>query len=167
MESKMKSRRREECEREPPQSEKSIYPNGATRDTIRGKLGPSPATFVTVPQALSHTRDQPTDTWPGPRKVDNPPLSSPTERRHYSPTTKRAQLAHSRPSIHPHSTSPPLTPQHPFLRFVKMSDQVQELLNVPREFLRDGVQFVNRSQKRKLARCLCSTPGFKLISFAI
>lgn len=30
-----------------------------------------------------------------------------------------------------------------------MSDQVQELLNVPREFLREGVQFVNRSQKRE------------------
>ena len=32
---------------------------------------------------------------------------------------------------------------------VKMSDQVQELLNVPREFLREGMQFVNRSQKRE------------------
>ncbi|KAL4799795.1 translocon subunit SSS1 [Aspergillus undulatus] len=28
-----------------------------------------------------------------------------------------------------------------------MSDQVQELLNIPQEFLRDGMQFVNRSQK--------------------
>jgi hypothetical protein len=29
-----------------------------------------------------------------------------------------------------------------------MSEQVQELLNIPQEFLRDGMQFVNRSQKR-------------------
>ncbi|KAK4460846.1 hypothetical protein QBC42DRAFT_271462 [Cladorrhinum samala] len=28
-----------------------------------------------------------------------------------------------------------------------MSDQVQEILDVPREFLRDGVQFINRAQK--------------------
>ncbi|KAK4168017.1 hypothetical protein QBC43DRAFT_310672 [Cladorrhinum sp. PSN259] len=28
-----------------------------------------------------------------------------------------------------------------------MSDQVQEMLDVPREFLRDGVQFINRAQK--------------------
>ena len=32
-----------------------------------------------------------------------------------------------------------------------MSDQVQELLNVPREFLKDGMQFINRSQKRKFS----------------
>lgn len=30
-----------------------------------------------------------------------------------------------------------------------MADQVQELLDVPREFLRDGLQFINRSQKRE------------------
>jgi hypothetical protein len=29
-----------------------------------------------------------------------------------------------------------------------MSDQVQELLNIPQEFLKDGMQFVKRSQKR-------------------
>lgn len=29
-----------------------------------------------------------------------------------------------------------------------MADQVQEILDVPREFLKDGIQFVNRSQKR-------------------
>ncbi|KAK0627149.1 hypothetical protein B0T14DRAFT_423404 [Immersiella caudata] len=28
-----------------------------------------------------------------------------------------------------------------------MSDQVQEILDVPREFLRDGIQFINKSQK--------------------
>ncbi|KAK4193122.1 hypothetical protein QBC35DRAFT_164919 [Podospora australis] len=28
-----------------------------------------------------------------------------------------------------------------------MSDQVQEILDVPREFLRDGVQFINKAQK--------------------
>ncbi|KAK3995057.1 hypothetical protein QBC44DRAFT_366934 [Cladorrhinum sp. PSN332] len=28
-----------------------------------------------------------------------------------------------------------------------MSDQVQEILDVPREFLKDGVQFINRAQK--------------------
>ncbi|RFU27561.1 hypothetical protein B7463_g8785, partial [Scytalidium lignicola] len=28
-----------------------------------------------------------------------------------------------------------------------MADQVQELLEVPREFLRDGMQFMNRCQK--------------------
>lgn len=29
-----------------------------------------------------------------------------------------------------------------------MADQVQEILDVPREFLKDGVQFMNRAQKR-------------------
>ncbi|KAL1837746.1 hypothetical protein VTJ49DRAFT_3438 [Mycothermus thermophilus] len=28
-----------------------------------------------------------------------------------------------------------------------MSDQVQEILDVPREFLKDGIQFINRAQK--------------------
>jgi preprotein translocase subunit Sss1 len=32
-----------------------------------------------------------------------------------------------------------------------MSDQVQEILDVPREFLKDGIQFINKSQKRKPA----------------
>ena len=30
-----------------------------------------------------------------------------------------------------------------------MSDQVQEMLEVPRRFWREGIQFINRSQKRK------------------
>ena len=30
-----------------------------------------------------------------------------------------------------------------------MSDVVQEILDVPREFLKDGIQFINKSQKRK------------------
>jgi protein transport protein SEC61 subunit gamma and related proteins len=30
-----------------------------------------------------------------------------------------------------------------------MSDQVQEILDVPREFLKDGIQFINKSQKRE------------------
>jgi protein transport protein SEC61 subunit gamma-like protein len=30
-----------------------------------------------------------------------------------------------------------------------MSDQVQEILDLPREFFRDGLQFVNRCQKRE------------------
>jgi protein transport protein SEC61 subunit gamma-like protein len=29
-----------------------------------------------------------------------------------------------------------------------MADQVQEMLDVPREFLKDGIQFINRAQKR-------------------
>lgn len=29
-----------------------------------------------------------------------------------------------------------------------MADQVQEFLEVPREFLKDGIQFINRAQKR-------------------
>jgi protein transport protein SEC61 subunit gamma-like protein len=29
-----------------------------------------------------------------------------------------------------------------------MADHVQEMLDVPREFLKDGVQFINRAQKR-------------------
>ncbi|KAH6626940.1 hypothetical protein B0J18DRAFT_464909 [Chaetomium sp. MPI-SDFR-AT-0129] len=28
-----------------------------------------------------------------------------------------------------------------------MADQVQEFLEVPREFLKDGIQFINRAQK--------------------
>ncbi|KAK0727189.1 hypothetical protein B0T26DRAFT_639963 [Lasiosphaeria miniovina] len=28
-----------------------------------------------------------------------------------------------------------------------MADQVQEILDVPREFVRDGIQFINKSQK--------------------
>ena len=34
-----------------------------------------------------------------------------------------------------------------------MADQVQEMLDVPREFLKDGVQFINRAQKRTYFRC--------------
>jgi protein transport protein SEC61 subunit gamma-like protein len=30
-----------------------------------------------------------------------------------------------------------------------MSDQVQEILDVPREFLKEGIQFISKSQKRK------------------
>jgi len=30
-----------------------------------------------------------------------------------------------------------------------MSDQLQEILDVPREFLKDGIQFINKSQKRE------------------
>jgi hypothetical protein len=29
-----------------------------------------------------------------------------------------------------------------------MSDQIQEILDVPREFLKDGIQFIHRAQKR-------------------
>jgi protein transport protein SEC61 subunit gamma-like protein len=29
-----------------------------------------------------------------------------------------------------------------------MSEQIQEILDVPREFLKDGLQFINRCQKR-------------------
>ncbi|KAJ4302210.1 hypothetical protein N0V88_002346 [Collariella sp. IMI 366227] len=28
-----------------------------------------------------------------------------------------------------------------------MADQVQEILDVPREFLKDGIQFINRAEK--------------------
>jgi len=28
-----------------------------------------------------------------------------------------------------------------------MADQLQEILDVPREFLKDGIQFINRAQK--------------------
>ncbi|KAL5356712.1 hypothetical protein BJX96DRAFT_143241 [Aspergillus floccosus] len=28
-----------------------------------------------------------------------------------------------------------------------MADQVQEILNIPREFFKDGMQFIHRSQK--------------------
>ncbi|CAK7208976.1 hypothetical protein SCUCBS95973_008189 [Sporothrix curviconia] len=28
-----------------------------------------------------------------------------------------------------------------------MSDQVQEILDIPREFIKDGMQFINRCQK--------------------
>ena len=28
-----------------------------------------------------------------------------------------------------------------------MSDQVQEILDVPREFIKEGIQFINKSQK--------------------
>jgi len=36
-----------------------------------------------------------------------------------------------------------------------MADQVQEILDVPRDFLRDGMQFLNRSQKRKSFSTCC------------
>ncbi|KAL8413636.1 hypothetical protein RB594_005049 [Gaeumannomyces avenae] len=49
-----------------------------------------------------------------------------------------------------------------------MSDQVQEILDVPREFLKDGLQFINRSQKRQYPRrlrCLlgCASANTSLI----
>jgi hypothetical protein len=33
--------------------------------------------------------------------------------------------------------------------FFAMADQLQEILDVPREFLKDGMQFIHRSQKRE------------------
>lgn len=36
----------------------------------------------------------------------------------------------------------------PLLFTATMADQVQEMLDVPREFLKDGIQFINRAQKR-------------------
>jgi protein transport protein SEC61 subunit gamma and related proteins len=30
-----------------------------------------------------------------------------------------------------------------------MADQLQEILDVPREFLREGIQFISKSQKRE------------------
>lgn len=35
-----------------------------------------------------------------------------------------------------------------------MSDQVQEILDVPREFLKDGIQFIHKAQKRLSMPCL-------------
>lgn len=29
-----------------------------------------------------------------------------------------------------------------------MSEQIQEILDIPREFIKDGMQFINRCQKR-------------------
>lgn len=37
-----------------------------------------------------------------------------------------------------------------------MSDQVQEILEVPSEFVRDGVQFMRRCTKRMLTHCAAS-----------
>ncbi len=39
-----------------------------------------------------------------------------------------------------------------------MADQVQEMLDVPREFLKDGIQFINRAQKRASIACLPRLP---------
>ncbi len=33
-----------------------------------------------------------------------------------------------------------------------MADNVEGLIDVPREFLKDGVQFINKCQKRESAR---------------
>ncbi|KIM97577.1 hypothetical protein OIDMADRAFT_20614 [Oidiodendron maius Zn] len=42
-----------------------------------------------------------------------------------------------------------------------MADQIQELLDVPRDFLKDGMQFINRSQKpdRKEFIKICQAVG--------
>ena len=37
-----------------------------------------------------------------------------------------------------------------------MADQIQEALEVPRDFLREGVQFVNKCQKRACRTYLCN-----------
>ena len=37
-----------------------------------------------------------------------------------------------------------------------MADQIQEALEVPRDFLREGVQFVNKCQKRACRTHLCN-----------
>lgn len=38
-----------------------------------------------------------------------------------------------------------------------MSDSVQEILDVPREFVKDGIQFLNRCQKRKCSSAQWAT----------
>lgn len=40
-----------------------------------------------------------------------------------------------------------------------MSDQIQEFLEVPRDFIKDGTQFINRCTKRK------SSPGSVLLVY--
>ncbi|EHA46271.1 hypothetical protein MCOR27_005786 [Pyricularia oryzae] len=42
-----------------------------------------------------------------------------------------------------------------------MSDSVQEILDVPREFVKDGIQFLNRCQKpdKKEFRQICQAVG--------
>ncbi|KEZ40244.1 hypothetical protein SAPIO_CDS8738 [Scedosporium apiospermum] len=50
-----------------------------------------------------------------------------------------------------------------------MSDQVQDILDVPREFLKDGMQFINRCQKpdRKefIRICQAVGTGFLIMGF--
>jgi hypothetical protein len=43
-----------------------------------------------------------------------------------------------------------------------MADQVQEMLDVPREFLKDGIQFINRAQKRTSS---LTRPGHTRINY--
>ncbi|KND88585.1 putative protein transport protein Sec61 subunit gamma, partial [Tolypocladium ophioglossoides CBS 100239] len=72
--------------------------------------------------------------------------------------TKQLRTLHGRSSQSPAPSSSHLPPQprppsSRYLRFararrvVAMSDQVQELLDTPPQFLRDGLQFVNKCQK--------------------
>lgn len=42
-----------------------------------------------------------------------------------------------------------------------MADQIQEILDVPREFIKDGVQFMNRAQKRTSPPSLQMVPKKK------
>ncbi|TPX06862.1 uncharacterized protein E0L32_002358 [Thyridium curvatum] len=50
-----------------------------------------------------------------------------------------------------------------------MSDQVQELLDMPREFLKEGMQFVNRSQKPDLSEFtkICKAVGMGFIIMGV
>ena len=38
---------------------------------------------------------------------------------------------------------------HYHQRVAKMSDQIQELIDIPRDFIKDGTMFINRCTKRK------------------
>lgn len=51
--------------------------------------------------------------------------------------------------------APPSFSRHPHAQrrtTVAMADNVEGLIDVPREFLKDGVQFINKCQKRESAR---------------
>jgi protein transport protein SEC61 subunit gamma-like protein len=40
-------------------------------------------------------------------------------------------------------------PPYSHQQFAKMSDQIQELIDIPRDFIKDGTMFLNRCTKRK------------------
>lgn len=81
------------------------------------------------------------------------PGSTPAIEDSFTVVVASRQLHH--PPIFRHNAAHP----HPDIydslarvEVVTMSDQVQELLDTPHQFLRDGLQFVNKCQKRKPSR---------------
>jgi len=64
------------------------------------------------------------------------------------PLYQNISISSNCPSL-PSQTNTKSTPPTVRLQVANMSDQIQELIDIPRDFIKDGTMFINRCTKRK------------------